>query len=245
MNMPIDPVTQTQAINHILNSLAHEKGGWAITPNLDHLRLYHQNSDLVPLYEDADLVLADGMPLLWAANLQGTPLPQRVPGSELIYTLTAAAARAHRSIFLLGGNAGAAEGAARELKRLDPALTIAGTHCPPFGFEKDPDQLQLIIDTLTATSPDIVFVGLGFPKQEKLIQTLRPHFPRAWFLGVGISFSFVSGEIHRAPRWLQRLGLEWIHRMAQEPGRLFRRYILHDLPFAVRLFTTVATGQTS
>src|SRR2546430_1383817 len=99
-----------------------------------NLRLYCEEPALRPMYEQADLVLADGMPLLWAARLQRTPIPQRVPGSELIYTLTAAAARAGRSVFLLGGNPGAADGAAIELRRLNPSLKVAGTFCPHFGF---------------------------------------------------------------------------------------------------------------
>jgi N-acetylglucosaminyldiphosphoundecaprenol N-acetyl-beta-D-mannosaminyltransferase len=238
MGMPISPVTQRQAIARIIDTPGG--GGWAITPNLDQLRLYCEDPSLQPMYEQADLVLADGMPLIWAARLQRTPLPQRVPGSELIYTLTAAAARAGRSVFLLGGNPGAADGAAIELRRLDPSLKIAGTFCPPFGFEKDPQEMRRINDALAAANPDIVFVGLGFPKQERLIEILRPAFPRAWFLGVGVSFSFVSGQIKRAPRWLQKLGLEWVHRMAQEPSRLFRRYVLQDLPFALRLFAVVS-----
>jgi len=97
-----------------------------------------------------------------------------------------------------------------------------------------------VADALTAAQPDIIFVGLGFPKQERLIETLRPLLPRSWFLGIGVSFSFVAGEIKRAPLWVQRVGLEWLHRMLQEPGRLFKRYVIHDLPFALRLFLSIA-----
>jgi N-acetylglucosaminyldiphosphoundecaprenol N-acetyl-beta-D-mannosaminyltransferase len=236
----IDPVTQDQAIEHIIHSLASGRGGWAITSNLDQLRLCHDQPHLREMYQRAELVLPDGMPLLWAAQVQGTPLPERVAGSELIFTLTAAAARADRSVYLLGGNPCSADNAAAELQRLDPTLKVAGTHCPPFGFEKDPVQMRQITDALTAAQPDIIFVGLGFPKQERLIETLRPLLPRSWFLGVGVSFSFVAGEIKRAPLWVQRMGLEWVHRMLQEPGRLFKRYVVHDLPFALRLFLSVA-----
>jgi N-acetylglucosaminyldiphosphoundecaprenol N-acetyl-beta-D-mannosaminyltransferase len=88
---------------------------------------------------------------------------------------------------------------------------------------------------LAETRPDIVYVGLGFPKQEHLIEKLRPSLPDAWFLGIGISFSFVAGQVKRAPRFMQRLGLEWLHRMAQEPGRLLRRYLVHGIPFAIVL----------
>jgi N-acetylglucosaminyldiphosphoundecaprenol N-acetyl-beta-D-mannosaminyltransferase len=242
MGMPLDAVTQAQAIGRILADLDGGRGGWAITPNLDQLRQYCGDPGLRAMYEAASLVVADGMPLVWAARLAGTPLPERVPGSELIYTLSAAAARAGRSIYLLGGNPGAAERAAVALADLNRGLRVAGHRCPPFGFERDAGEVQSIEAELAAKSPDIVYVGLGFPKQERLIERIRHSLPRAWFLGIGISFSFVSGEIRRAPRWVQRMGLEWAHRMAQEPARLFRRYVVHDLPFAARLFGS-AIGQ--
>ena len=243
MGMPIDPVTQQQAIDHILSELARGQGGRVITPNLDQLRLYRRDPLLRPMYEDAELVLPDGMPLIWAGRLQATRLPERVAGSELIYTLSAAAAKAGRSVFLLGGNPRAAEEAGRVLARLYPGLNVVGSHCPPFGFEKDQGHMRAIRETLAATRPDIVFVGLGFPKQERLIDEVRATLPQSWFLGVGVSFSFVSGEIHRAPGWMRRVGLEWVHRMAQEPGRLFNRYVVHGLPFAVRLFGHAAVAR--
>jgi N-acetylglucosaminyldiphosphoundecaprenol N-acetyl-beta-D-mannosaminyltransferase len=236
----IDPVTQAQVIEHVLDSLAGGRGGWVITPNLDQLRLCHERPELRELYGRAELVLPDGMPLVWASRVQGTPVPERVAGSELIFTLTAAAARAGRAVYLLGGNPCVADRAAVRLLELNPGLRVAGTHCPPYGFEKNPEQLREMTDALLAAQPDIVFVGLGFPKQERLIETLRPLMPQSWFLGVGVSFSFVAGEIRRAPLWVQRMGLEWVHRMVQEPGRLFKRYVIHDLPFAGRLFASVA-----
>lgn len=236
LGMPIDVVTESQVIRAITEAAAAGVGGSVITPNLDQLRQFHQKPELREMYERASLVLADGMPLVWASRMQNTALPQRVPGSALILTLSAAAAKKNLSIFLLGGNPGAAEGAARELVSRFPGLRIADTYCPPFGFEKDDAELGRIQQRLTAAKPHIVFVGLGFPKQERLIDRIRPAAPAAWFLGIGISFSFVSGEVRRAPQWMQRMGIEWVHRLAQEPGRLFKRYIVHDLPFAARLF---------
>lgn len=154
----------------------------------------------------------------------------------MIYSLTAAAAEAGLSVFFLGGNPGAADRTAAILSERNSGLKVAGTLCPPIGFEKDEKQMEAIRSRLIATEPGIVYVGLGFPKQERLIQQLRADLPRAWFLGIGISFSFVSGEVKRAPIYMQRLGLEWFHRLTQEPGRLFKRYLVHGLPFAGRLF---------
>jgi N-acetylglucosaminyldiphosphoundecaprenol N-acetyl-beta-D-mannosaminyltransferase len=235
LGMPISVVTEPQAVSHIIDSLAAGRGGWVITPNLDQLRLYRKHPELRPMYEQAALVVADGMPLIWASRLQKTPLPQRVAGSSMISTLSEAAGKAGFSVFLLGGNPGSADHAARELAARIPGLRIAGTCCPPFGFDKDEAEMDRIRRQLLDANPDIIYVGLGFPKQERLTERFRPLLPRAWFLGIGISFSFVAGEVKRAPRWMQRLGLEWMHRMVQEPGRLLKRYLIHGVPFGVRL----------
>jgi N-acetylglucosaminyldiphosphoundecaprenol N-acetyl-beta-D-mannosaminyltransferase len=184
----------------------------------------------------ARLVVADGMPLIWASRLRGTPLPERVAGSNLIWSLTAGAARSGASIFLLGGNPGAAEACAERMRTEFPEVRIAGCMAPPHGFEKDDRAIDEIVATLRAAAPEIVYLALGFPKQEELALQLAPHLPTTWFVGVGISFSFVSGEVQRAPRWMQAAGLEWIHRLAQEPRRLFRRYVVDGLPFAARMF---------
>jgi len=239
MGMPIDPVTNAQAVDHVLQSLAAGRGGWAITPNLDQLRRYSLQPELRGMYERAELILADGMPLLWAAQVQRTPLPERVAGSELIYTLSEGAAKAGRSIYLLGGNEGTAEQASGKLCEMYPGLKAAGWRCPPVGFEKSDTEMAAIVADLVQAQPDIVYVGLGFPKQERLIERIRRHLPTSWFLGIGISFSFVCGEVSQAPRWMRKVGMEWVHRMVQEPRRLFRRYVIEDIPFAIRMMANV------
>src|SRR6185436_14220357 len=118
-----------------------------------------------------------------------------------------------RSVFLLGGNPGTADEAARRLRERYPALRVAGTLCPPLGFEHDPAWQERIERTLRAAAPDILFVGLGFPKQAQLIVALQRALPSVWYVGCGITFSFIAGEIARAPVLVQRLGLEWLHRL--------------------------------
>lgn len=236
LGVPIDSVTPAQAIDRIMAGLAAGRGGWVVTPNLEILRRLTTEPALATLVAPADLRLADGMPLIWASRLAGRPLPERVAGSNLISSLSAAAADHGRSIFLLGGSPGAADQAADVLRRRHPSLRIAGCLCPPMGFERDPAQIDHIRQTIASCSPDIIFVALGAPKQEQLIAQLAPHLPHAWWLGVGISFSFLAGHVRRAPLWMQKLGLEWLHRLAQEPGRLARRYLVDGLPLALALF---------
>ena len=228
-------LTEAHVIGHILDELSAGRGGVVVTPNLDHLRRYCHDLSFGALIAEADLVIADGMPLVWASRLQGTPLPERVPGSNLISSLAAAAGERGRSVFLLGGDPGTAQGAAQALQQKYPSVRIAGTHFPPFGYQDNPREMSAIIQTLSDAKPDIVFVALGSPKQEKLIARLRPILPDAWWVGVGNSFSFLAGHVKRAPVWMQRIGMEWLHRLGQEPRRLFRRYLIVGIPFAASL----------
>src|SRR4051794_20911669 len=238
LDLELDAVSESDAIRTVMRGLAAEEGGFVVTPNLDHLRQLSRKPELAALFHKADLVVADGMPLVWASRLQGSPLPERVAGSELIWSLTAEAALRDRSVFLLGGAPGTCEGAEERLRSCYPGARFAGHYCPPFGFEYDADEIKRIRQVLRGANPDIVFVGLGFPKQERLIAYLRSEFPQMWFLGVGYSFSFVAGVTPRAPAWMIRLGLEWLHRLLQDPRRLATRYLVHGIPFATRLFAS-------
>lgn len=241
LGFPIDAMTETECIECILESIKGSRGGWVVTHNLDHLRRLANDRAFADLCDDSDIRVADGMPLVWASRLQGTPLQERVSGSSLIWTLTSAAASQDRSIFLLGGDGDTASEAARMLKSCFPSLKIAGADPAPLGFDRNVEQFEQLKLILKNAQPDIVYVALGSPKQEQIIHELRDLVPGAWWMGVGISFSFVCGEVKRAPRWMQQLGLEWMHRMAQEPGRLWKRYLVEGVPFGVRLLLSAAT----
>src|SRR5204863_1937348 len=143
-------IDEAAAINHILDELDAGFGGFVVTPNPDHLRRCGDDVSFSALVAEADLVLADGMPLVWAARLQGTPIPARVAGSDMIWSLSAAASQKGRSVFLLGGAPGTADAAARSLKEKSAELNIAGTHCPPLGFENDDAQIAHIVEKLQA-----------------------------------------------------------------------------------------------
>ncbi|WP_416758315.1 WecB/TagA/CpsF family glycosyltransferase [Roseateles sp. So40a] len=239
--LPFVASTVPQLTAHIVGEAGAARGGWVVTPNIDILRRWRVDPAFRALVADATIFTADGRPIVWASQLQGTPLPTRLTGSDLFVALMAAAADAGLRIALIGGNEGTAEAAAA---RLIPEAVAAGRVrclCPPFGFEQKPEEMARLETLLTSWQPQIVFIGLGSPKQEKLIARLRALAPRAWYLGVGVSFSFVAGDVKRAPGWMQRSGLEWVHRLVQEPGRLARRYLVDGIPFAAGLLWRSAT----
>src|SRR3954447_25368221 len=241
MGLPVDQLTERDTVATVLDAVRAGRGGCLFTPNLHHMHAYTSGCDGAVYARSsklpgARLVVADGMPLIWASRLRGTPLPERVAGSNLVWTLTAGAGEARAPVFLLGGNPGAAEACAEQMRADCPAVRIAGLLSPPHGFERDGRAIGEILATLRAAAPDIVYIALGFPKQEQLALELAAQMPRTWFVGVGISFSFVAGEVQRAPLWMQATGLEWLHRLLQEPRRLFRRYVVDGLPFASRMF---------
>lgn len=228
LEMRIDRVTGEEAVRHLV---ASREGGCVLTPNLQHLREFRRSPAVAAAYRRCELVVPDGMPLVWASRLQGTPLPDRVPGSDLIFSLSEAAAEVGRSLFLLGGSPGTAQQAGEELSRRYPQLRVCGTHCPPPGFERSSREMAEIANRVAAVNPDLVYIGLPLEKQLVVMEALRKAVPRAWQVGLGVSFSFVTGDVRRAPEPIQRLGLEWLYRLSQEPRRLVRRYLLEGIPF--------------
>lgn len=239
-----DPLTETETVGYVLASLALGSGGLIITPNVDILRQLRQ-PEWRAVAATAELVVADGMPVVWASRLAGTPVPERIAGSALVRSLAAGAAAAGHSIYLLGGPPSAADMAADNLQRAHPDLVIAGTACPAWGFEDDPEQWEQVVSELREAQPDIVYLGLGALKQERIALLLRRELPHAWFLGCGASITFLAGLVPQAPRWMQRTGLEWVHRLVVEPRRLWRRYLVDDIPYALALLarSTAARGR--
>ena len=180
---PVCRTTEQRCVNQVMESLLSGRGGWIVTLNLDHLRRCASDPDYATLVLDADSRVADGMPLVWASWLRGTPLPGRVAGSDLVLSLSRAFGERGMSVYLLGGNPGTAEAAVPVLRRACPGLVIAGTACPAPGFENDPRQMEKLRKDLEAAAPHVVLVALGSPKQERLIRLMKPCVVRAWWVG--------------------------------------------------------------
>jgi N-acetylglucosaminyldiphosphoundecaprenol N-acetyl-beta-D-mannosaminyltransferase len=235
MGLPVHGFTRGALADHLIAESRDGRGGYVMTPNLDNLRAISKNPDVLSLALAADIRVPDGMPLIWASRIKRTALPERVPGSSLVVDLIARMRDADRTLFLLGGEPGVADRARAALLGRHPGLEIVGTYCPPHGFEHDPEELTRVLAAVKLANPDFVYVGLPFPKAADLVNRLRDVLPNTWFLGVGISLSFICGEVRRAPSWMQATGLEWLFRLKQEPRRLARRYLVEGLPFAACL----------
>ncbi len=233
--MPIHRIDADGVVERVFAALDRGEGGWLVTANVDFIQRARRSPEIAQLYRKADLRVADGAPVCWAARLAGAPVPERVAGADLVWRLAEVAASRGRSIFLLGGAGDAAQRAEERLRASYPGLRIAGVDTPMISLPPTPDELARIDEKVVATRPDLVYVAFGSPKQEFVIDALRPRLPAAWMLGCGVSLSFIAGDVARAPRWMQRAGLEWVHRMTQEPRRLIPRYLGNNLPFTFGL----------
>jgi N-acetylglucosaminyldiphosphoundecaprenol N-acetyl-beta-D-mannosaminyltransferase len=225
------PIGSQAVVDIVFDALAEGRGGRIATVNVEFLQRARDDAEVARLYEASDLRVADGAPVLWLARLVGKPLPERVAGSDLVWRLAERAARSGRSLFLLGGDAGVADQAAATLQERHPSLRIVGCAAPQLDSPPRADQIASVRSDLERAAPDIVYCAFGTPKQEQVADALASALPGTWWLGCGASLSFIAGHMRRAPPWMQRLGLEWLHRTALEPRRLGRRYLLGNLPF--------------
>jgi N-acetylglucosaminyldiphosphoundecaprenol N-acetyl-beta-D-mannosaminyltransferase len=236
LGIRINNMSLEEAVNHIEKLSKDMIFSYTVTPNVDHIIKLQSDVSFLRIYQQANLVVADGVPLLWAARFLGTPLQGRVNGTDLFERLAARAAEKGDSIYLLGGEEGAAELTAKILQLRHPKIKIAGWYCPPFGFEHNEAENNIIIQRIRDAAPTYLFVGLGAPKQEKWISKLASSTGAKHAVGIGVSFSMVGGLQKHAPRWMQQSGLEWLWRLSNEPVRLWRRYLIDDLRFFLLVF---------
>ncbi len=228
LGVPIDVITMDEALERIGTFVkTGRKTGRTYqiaTVNADFIVNAIKDPEIRYILQEADLATADGMPIVFGANVLGVNLGDRVTGADMIPLLAKRAAQEGYSIYFLGAAPGVADRAAELLKAQYPALKVAGVCSPPFSpiLEMDPS----IIGRIKATNPDILLVAFGNPKQEKWIAMHRYELNVPVMIGVGGTLDFIAGSSARAPRWMQKTGLEWLHRLAQDPKRLWRRYVV-------------------
>jgi N-acetylglucosaminyldiphosphoundecaprenol N-acetyl-beta-D-mannosaminyltransferase len=220
-----------EVLDRIAAFVEERRFSYAVNPNVDHIIKLRNDPEFRKVYEDADLVVTDGVPLLWASRLLGVPLQERINGTDLFERTCELAAQRGYSIYLLGGNPGAAWGACKKLSARFPELKIAGWECHPYDFGGDVSENLEVQARILKSGADILFVGLGAPKQEKWIFSYGRRAGVAFGIGVGGSFSVVAGEVKRAPLWMQHRGFEWLWRLLKEPRRLWKRYLIEGMAF--------------
>lgn len=234
LNVRVDRVDFSAVMSQIRQAIQLRQPRQLVTVNVDFIKLAKADANFRRLINTADISVADGMPLLWAARLIGAPLPERITGTDLVLGCAQLAAEEGHRLFLLGAAPGVAEQAGAELQRRFPGLTICGAYAPPFGAWAE-DEDRRIVERVRAARPDVLFVAFGAPRQDVWIREHMVELNVPVAAGVGGTLNFLAGKIRRAPQWMQDFGLEWLYRVAQEPGRLWKRYLLEDLPIFLQL----------
>lgn len=238
----IDRVSMQRAVLLLRDVLLHRGTRPPLTvvgPNAHLVNIAERDERFAGAMRSADLAVPDGISVVLASRLLGAPVPERVTGGDLMEAMCAEAAKCGLHVFLLGGPTGAATLAACNLGRRYPGLKICGTYCPPPGFEKDPAELERMRAAISSEAPDLLFVAFGAPKQEIWMSENQPFLPVGVMVAVGAAFERLAGLRRRAPRWMQRAGLEWFFRLMLEPRRLWRRYLIGNCSFALLVLRQV------
>jgi N-acetylglucosaminyldiphosphoundecaprenol N-acetyl-beta-D-mannosaminyltransferase len=223
--------TMAEAVSAVMDLV--DRGGPAlvVTPNVDHLVLLEQDPELDEAYSRSSLRLADGAPLVLLAHALRTPVPQRITGVDLTVAVLAEAERAQRSVFFLGGQPMVLDRAVASLRERFPELRVTGTAAPRVELDVIGPDEQAALDAIAWAEPDLLVMFLGTPKQEKWFWRRRDLLPPTTALAVGGTVDLLAGVKRRAPHWVQRIGFEWTWRLAQDPARLARRYLVQDRAF--------------
>lgn len=229
MNTDIDNLTMAEALNEIDKLIQKKNCSYVVTPNVDHIVRLEKDEELQKVYKNASLILTDGKPLIWISKWYKTPIKEKISGSDLFPRVCQLAANKNYTMYLLGAAEGVADTAAKNLMKKYPGLNVVGTYSPPFGFEKNEQEMNKIKTQIQEVHPDILIVGLGCPKQEKFMYYHCKELGVPISFGLGASIDFEAGNIKRAPKWMSNHGLEWLYRFSKEPKRLFKRYFVDDL----------------
>jgi N-acetylglucosaminyldiphosphoundecaprenol N-acetyl-beta-D-mannosaminyltransferase len=227
IGMWIDSIDPARTVETIARWIGGGRREYVCVANVHAVMEAHRDPGLRAVYAAAGLTVPDGMPLVWTGRALGHSDVRRVYGPDLMLSLCAAAAQRAWPCYFYGGAPGVAGRVAETLASRFPGLLVAGTSAPPFR-PLDPDEQTAERRRINEAGPAIVFVGLGCPKQERWMAAERPHLEAAVLLGVGAAFDFHAGLVRQAPRWMMRLGLEWLFRLTQEPGRLWYRYAVYN-----------------
>ena len=228
-------VDMAGALDRIAELRQRGGGHLVVTPNLDHLAVLRGDNAMRRAYDLAELRLVDGFPLVLAARVAGTPVQGRVTGADLLPSVCAVAAASGQRVMVLGGEPEVAAAGVTRLAERYPGLDIC-SDSPPLGFERDLVLDRAAVEAVRAVAPDFLFVCIGAPRAEIWAGSHLEELGDVVVMCVGAAIDFAAEAVQRAPALVQRVGAEWLWRLAHEPARLWRRYLIRDLPFAILLF---------
>lgn len=240
LGVGISVLDQDRARECLFDAVRTGKRGYVTITNVHSVSEAQHDPELRRILNNALLATPDGVPLVWMGRLQGHRSIRRVYGPDLMLNLCEHSRAEKFSHFLYGGMPGVVDELARTLRARFPGLNIAGSYTPPFG-PLDEVQREKLQRSVRAARPDFFWVGIGMPKQEKFMAQYMSILPEAKiFIGVGAAFDFLIGRVRQAPRWMMRIGLEWLFRLFQEPKRLWRRYLIYNPLFIMRAAVQLA-----
>ncbi len=227
LGVEFDNMSMREAVDAALQSIQTRCGGWIVTPNPEIVMLCRENPQLAQAVANAQLVIPDGIGVIYGAKILGTPLKEKLPGIDFASALMAELAKVNGSVYLFGAKPGVAEKAADYLRNAYPGLVLCGTHDGYFS-----DDAPIIAD-INEKKPDLLLVCLGAPKQELWMQTHASELDAGLMIGLGGSLDVFAGVVQRAPVLWQKLGLEWLYRLLKEPKRIGRMMKLPQFLFTV------------
>lgn len=235
LNVPIDNLSTLELLEKL------KQGGMVVTPNVDHMMKLQTDREFYQIYQDADYRTCDSQVLLFISWLTNRPLKERVSGSDLFPKFCDYYKNdENMKIFLLGGRPGVPEKAQENINQKVDRKLVIGAHSPSFGFEKNEEECQKIIQMINNSDATVLAVGVGAPKQEKWIYQYKDRLKNIKvFLAIGATIDFEAGYIQRSPVWMSNLGIEWIYRLASDPKRLWKRYLIEDIPFIWLIFKEI------
>lgn len=226
LNLDIDNLLLSEALQNI-------QSGIVFTPNVDHIMKLQKDRDFLKVYNTADYKLCDSQIVIYASNFLGTPIQEKISGSDFFPAFyTYHKNNENIKIFLLGGPPGVSAKAKDNINNKVNREIVVGDYSPSFDFENNPQECAEIVEMINNSKATVLAIGVGYPKQENWIYAYKDKLPNVKiFLAIGATINFEAGDSKRAPKFLRKIGLEWLHRLLSEPQRLWKRYLIEDLPF--------------
>ena len=229
LNTYIDSVTTQEAKALVDEMVKKGTPQYVVTPNTDIVMRMQKEPDLLDICNNADLILTDGEMVVKLSKFLGNPIKERVAMTDFVWDVCDLAVEKEYKVFLFGGKENVLEKGKERIQKKYPSLNICGHYSPPLGFENNPIELLKALTIIKESDADILIVFLGCPKQERFIAKYKDEYQVPVSITMGGCIDFIGADIKRAPLWMQKYGLEWFFRFAQEPKRLFKRYFIDDV----------------